>query len=231
MPEPEEGPIESLVDLGKRYYEDPGCKTWKMYRFYEPYLLPLRKDKINILELGVHTGCSLMMWNEYFPHATIAGLDLVPVKRELPPRVHFHCGGQDDLDLLTEISHRHAPEGWDIIIDDASHIGSLTKTSFWHLFRNHLKAGGLYFIEDWGTGFWDDWVDGKIYQEDIPDEPNRFPSHDHGMVGFVKQLVDEAGRNAIHRTSDLPSERRTMFDHMVINPGFAMVQKKKPGDV
>ncbi len=116
-------------------------------------------------------------------------------------------------------------------IDDTSHAGSLTKASFWHLFVNHLKPGGLYFIEDWGTGYWDDWEDGKSYQELASEDPHRFPGHDHGMVGFVKQLVDESGRNAIHRTSALPSERRTMFDHMVLTPGFVMMQKKKLGEV
>jgi hypothetical protein len=50
------------------------------------------------------------------------------------------------------IADNVAPEGFDIIIDDASHIGELTKTAFWHLFDNHLKPNGLYAIEDWGTG-------------------------------------------------------------------------------
>jgi len=91
------------------------------------------------------------------------------------------------------------------------------------------SAGGLYFIEDWGTGYWDNWEDGSSYQERVSEDPKRCLSHDHGMVGFIKQLVDETGRNAIHRTSDLPSERRTMFNHMCINPGFVMVQKKRLG--
>ena len=52
-------------------------------------------------------------------------------------------------------------DGFDIIIDDASHIGELTKATFWHLFDRHLKPGGLYAIEDWGTGYLDDFPDGK----------------------------------------------------------------------
>lgn len=55
--------------------------------------------------------------------------------------------------MLTSIAQEIAPEGFDIIIDDCSHIGELTKVSFWHLFTHHLKPGGIYAIEDWGTGY------------------------------------------------------------------------------
>ena len=48
-----------------------------------------------------------------------------------------------------------------MIINDASHIGQLTRTAFWHLFDNHLKGGGLYTIEDWGIGYLDDFADGE----------------------------------------------------------------------
>ena len=50
-----------------------------------------------------------------------------------------------------------------IIIDDCSHIGEFTALSFWHLFDRHLKPGGLYVIEDWGTGYMRGTPDGKAY--------------------------------------------------------------------
>ena len=65
------------------------------------------------------------------------------------------------------MASKTAPDGFDIIIDDASHIGELTKTSFWHLFDHHLKPGGLYAIEDWGTGYLDDFTDGRKFQPRI----------------------------------------------------------------
>lgn len=218
-----EGP---LTSIGKLYYDDPGCKTWHLYNWYEPYFLPFRDKDVRLLELGVHTGCSLMVWHDFFSRAEIAGLDIRPPKRVLPPRTHFYKGSQDDLALLSNMSKEIAPEGWDIIIDDASHQGSLTKTSFWHLFINHLKPGGYYFIEDWGTGYWDDWEDGKSVQNMKPEAPNHFPSHDYGMVGVIKELVDEAGMDAIRKKSTDPASRLTMFDHMVVNPGFVMVRKR-----
>ena len=220
-----------MIDLGKKYFDGEGCKTWKMYRLYERHLSQLRDLPIKILELGVFSGSSLEVWHEYFPKATVVGLDINPVKREFGSRISFVQGSQDDLALLKETSQKFAPDGWDVIIDDASHLGYYSKKSFWYLFINHLSPGGLYFLEDWGTGYWDDWPDGKKFQDQTEDMvdgkiPNRFISHDYGMVGLVKQLVDEAGRNAIHTLSNQPSERRTYFEHMDITIGFVMIQKK-----
>jgi hypothetical protein len=221
----------TLIDLGKKYFDGDGCKTWKMYRLYERCLSQLRDQPIKILELGVFSGSSLEVWNEYFPNATIVGLDINPVVRDFSSRISFVQGSQDDTKLLKEISEKFAPDGWDVIIDDASHIGYHTKNSFWYLFQNHLKPGALYFIEDWGTGYWEDWSDGKKYEEQTEEMkdgqiPKRFISHDYGMVGLIKQLVDEAGRNAIHTLSNQPSDRRTYFEHMDITIGFVMIQKK-----
>jgi hypothetical protein len=129
-------------------------------------------------------------WAAYFPYGRIAGVDL-----ELPPialdeRVRMYAGNQADTAILSRAAAEVAPDGFDIIIDDCSHIGALAKASFWHLFDHHLKPGTLYVIEDWATGFWPDWPDGRSHVRE-PDGETRMPSHDAGMVEFVKQLVDE----------------------------------------
>lgn len=48
-------------------------------------------------------------------------------------------------------------------------IGVLARASFWHLFDNQLKSGGMYVIEDWGTGYWDKWLDGVSYSSHAKD--------------------------------------------------------------
>ena len=45
----------------------------------------------------------------------------------------------------------------DLVIDDASHMYSLTKTSFETLFPL-LRPGGIYIIEDWAWAHWKDFV-------------------------------------------------------------------------
>jgi hypothetical protein len=73
----------------------------------------------------------------------------------------------------------------------------VVKSLFDAPFRRRLKSGGHYFVEDWKTGYRADWPDGLEcggVQLLAPAEHHifkRIVSHDAGMVGFVKSLVDE----------------------------------------
>ena len=56
------------------------------------------------------------------------------------------------------------------------------------------------------------------------------PSHNHsyGMVGFVKELVDEQGAADITkgRSNNLPT-RESKFENMLITPSIVFVTKKR----
>ena len=131
---------------------------------YDPILSPWADKDVKLLEVGVHKGGSLQLWRDYFPRGTIVGIDLELPEDFFPgERIQLFKGSQADTKFLSEVAMGVAPEGFDIIIDDASHIGELTKTTFWHLFQHHLKPGGLYAIEDWGTGYLEDFPDGKRF--------------------------------------------------------------------
>jgi hypothetical protein len=164
---------------------------------YDPILVPWLDKEIKLLELGVYQGRSLELWRDYFPRAAIAGIDLELPEGFIPgERIQLFKGSQADTQFLSQVATRIAPEGFDVIIDDASHIGELSKTTFWHLFHHHLKPGGLYAIEDWGTGYFDDFPDGKKF-DPKPSTLDPFPCHSHGMVGFIKELVDEQAAGSI----------------------------------
>lgn len=219
---------------------------------YDPILEPWLDKPIVLLELGVYKGGSLLLWHDYFPLATIVGIDInLPKEFEPPDRIHLFEGSQADCPFLSHVANKVAPEGFDIIIDDASHLGKLTEIAFWHLFDNHLKPGGLYVIEDWGTGYWEDWPDGQILNlEDYaswqwkarplwmkianklglktpPISPKTSaPCHSHGMVGFIKQLVDEQGAHDVTRQQlKGTSKRRSKFESLLITPSIVFVKK------
>jgi len=131
---------------------------------YEECFESLTDKEMKLLELGVLHGASLKMWHDYFEKGIIVGLDIKAVNVDDPTgRIRVYQGSQQDTELLDRIAHEQAPEGFDVIIDDCSHIGRLTRTSFWHLFDNYLKPGGIYVIEDYMTGYMNDWPDGKGY--------------------------------------------------------------------
>jgi hypothetical protein len=191
---------------------------------YDRLLAPWIDTEVKLLEIGVHRGGSLKLWRDYFPRGRIVGIDLQLPKNFVPgERIELFQGSQADPGFLSEVATSTAPEGFDIIIDDASHIGELTKTTFWHLFHHHLKPGGLYAIEDWGTGYSDDFPDGRKF-DPKPSILDPFPCHSHGMVGFVKELVDEqcAGSITLGRNEQF---RLSKFESLLITPGVVFVTK------
>lgn len=230
-------------------------------RRYEEYLRPLLDKEVRLLELGVYKGGSLFLWRDYLERGVIVGLDLNPVKLDDPSgRIRVYQGMQQDRALLDRIANENAPEGFDVIIDDCSHIGELTRISFWHLFDNHLKPGGLYVIEDWSASYWDTFFDGAPFryvpklkfnpilfrmrsmiahaQRSLPAlnpllraaklllNRKQFRSHNYGLVGFVKELVDECGMADItHVDRGTPPYRPSKFKEMRISPGQVFIVK------
>jgi SAM-dependent methyltransferase len=230
-------------------------------RNYEEYFQPLIDEQVKLLELGILKGGSLLLWRDYFAKGVVVGLDLNPVSiPDESGRIRLYQGQQQDTGLLDRIAKENAPEGFDIIIDDCSHIGELTRISFWHLFEHHLKPGGIYVIEDWATGYWDSFFDGVAFsyrpklgfstvafgirsklahlQRSAPVlnsilrhvkrlfNRNQFRSHGYGLVGFVKELVDECGMADITR-EDLgtPPYRASKFKEMRVSPGQVFIVK------
>jgi SAM-dependent methyltransferase len=230
-----------LIDIASHHETDKGLSGY--LEAYATHFEPIRDRPVKLLELGIFRGHSLLLWQEYFPAGLIAGLDIDPVSLPGPgSRIRMYQGSQADCPLLDRVRLECAPEGFDVIIDDASHVGSLTKVSFWHLFRRHLKPGGLYVIEDWGTGYWESWADGARYRGSVAEPGSdagapgvgkpaeaglpEFHSHAFGMVGFVKELVDECGVGDItHPRFGIPPARSSSIAHITIRPGQVFVRK------
>jgi SAM-dependent methyltransferase len=224
---------------------------------YECHFSNLRNMPVKILELGVFHGGSLLMWQEYFSKGLVVGLDLQPNPlTEMPEQVRFYRGSQDDAIFLDRVARECAPDGFDIVIDDASHIGTLSRASFRNLFEKHLKPGGIYVIEDWGTGYWGSWPDGSVYdmshkkcvEKKTPflyrllkhskvfqypltahrDTDPNFQAHNFGMVGFLKELVDEVAWQDItfpDRGNSNLLRRTSMISKMTVYCGQVFLEK------
>lgn len=197
----------SLSALADRHYT-PGEFTRKSdsyLREYERILEPIRHQPLRILELGVFSGASLLLWRDYLPNATIIGLDIgsMPALIDGQERIHFIQASQDDVSALDRAASI-AGGPFDLIVDDASHIGYLTKRSFNYLFRTWLRVGGTYVIEDFGTGYLPDYPDGSPFvpppMGDAQPDTKVFASHHHGMAGVVKQLIDHMMQGLITQT-------------------------------
>ncbi len=209
-------------------------------RVYERHFSPLRQKAVTLLEIGIYRGGSLLLWRDYFSKGKIIGLDLHPVTLDDPSgRVITYQGDQQDTVLLDRVAAEQAPSGFDIIIDDGSHLGEITRKTFVHLFPRHLRTDGLYVIEDWGAGYWPDFPDGRAFSEStaglgsLPPTgqgeggPRRFPCHQWGLAGFVHQLVDEVAMNDITlQGRGVGSFRHSWIKEMCLTHGQAVIRKE-----
>lgn len=217
----------TLEDIAQRHYspDDPSLKGAGYLRAYTRLLEPRRQENLAILELGVSTGASLLCWHDYLPNATIVGIDLAPPPARLAgtDRVHVLRGDQSDADVLDEAA-RIAGRPFDLIVDDASHFGHLTKRSLHYLFPRLLAPGGWYVIEDFGTGFLPHYADGTTYTApdwtDAQPDTREYRSSQFGMVGIVKQLIDLMMQEVAIGTRPYLS-----IERLLIEPNIVFIEK------
>ena len=165
--------------LARLYHTDKWGVHWYT-QHYQRYFAPLRQQRIQLLEIGVggyddsaQGGSSLRMWKAFFPKARIVGIDLHDKTHMSEPRIEIRQCDQTDAEKLRQINAEYG--GFDIIIDDGSHLNEHVIKTFGILFPL-LRQGGIYSIEDTQTSYWPSWGGGI----DNPDS----------MINFVKRLVD-----------------------------------------
>lgn len=136
---------------------------WRGYdRVYTKYLSHKQHQRLNILEIGFLRGYGVLAWQRYFKQSRIYSVD-IQMPRHLLAEYLSQCAMYNVCK-----SHLHEfdstdPAGWlavrkdwfDVIIDDGHHHPDnqiQTLDCAW----NHLKSGGLYFIEDISRRYGDD---------------------------------------------------------------------------
>ena len=115
--------------------------------FYERHFEPHRA-LASVLELGVMTGGSLLLWQEYFDNVWLTGIDLragfnqeLPFQNQLAARFHWGVDSTDSAQVpVLHKTHQ-------FVIDDGAHdLKSQVQTlkNYWQF----VRPGGTYFIED-----------------------------------------------------------------------------------
>ena len=95
---------------------DKGPQDHNFTEIYDHILFPMRDEEIRILEIGVADGGSLLMWQDYFPKATIDGIDIKNKKKFENDRVKTHIGDQADRGALSKVIEA-AGSDFDFILD------------------------------------------------------------------------------------------------------------------
>jgi len=113
--------------------------------FYYEYFKNIKDKKLNILELGILQGKSLLTLRDYFVNSNIYGIDIEKNSIiDYGPRINTYLCSQFDEEKLNEL---FKDINFDIIIDDGSHMTMHQLKSLGILFKK-LNAKGLYICED-----------------------------------------------------------------------------------
>ena len=171
--------MSSAQPLRALYREHEGKLAHKYSLYLDVYdrvLAPYRDRPIVMLEVGVQNGGSLELWAKYFGAArALIGCDANPACAALAfgdPRIELLIGPINSPPVYRAIASR-API--DVFIDDGSHHSRDIVNSFCNYFQ-HVKAGGIYIVEDLHCGYFPDWGGGLAEAA--------------GAMGFLKLLVD-----------------------------------------
>lgn len=146
-----------LTTLGKKYGTDKATRHHFTDKVYNVLFGEKKDSPIHILEIGAgKVGGSHKMWKDWFTQGEVYCMDpfFLPdqevTAEELANRgIHIIQGNQ----LSRADLHRAGklpPEGYDFIIDDASHMPDAVQLSLGVLFP-YLKSNGIYVVEDIDT--------------------------------------------------------------------------------
>lgn len=150
-----------LCEIGRQYDTDKSAfrNNVTKYRHCHPYSLfydslfsRRRHDKLNIAEIGLLHGSSVLMWRDYFLNANIYCLEYYDeLIRNFKNNFNTDRIHLSTIDVTNNINIKEAfnniNEQFDIIIDDSTHQFEDQIRIIENAYK-HLKPGGLFIIEN-----------------------------------------------------------------------------------
>jgi len=134
---------------------------------YQNLLIDKKNTAQNILEIGICDGGSIKLWHDFFPLATIHGVDIIGdhmIWNELKDKPYFKIYASTDGYDPEFVEREFANKKFDMILDDGPHTLE-SMLSFIELYADLITDDGLLMIEDIQS--WD-WI------EDLKD---KVPEH------------------------------------------------------
>lgn len=143
-----------LMDFFNKHKEGPGIDKWVHYfPIYEEHFgrFCQGKGNLSMAEIGVQSGGSLLMWRHAFGKKLqlMLGLDIdnnTKAWEKLGSNIKIEIGNQGDAEFLRSVKTKY-PGGFDILLDDGSHLPEHQFTTFVHLW-SAIRPGGVLMIED-----------------------------------------------------------------------------------
>jgi len=151
-----------LCELGRMYDTDKSSQRANVTntRHCHPYTLfynslfeTKREEQLNIAELGILEGGSLLMWRDYFPNSTIHGFDFnvdflnkFKSKYNDKTRIILNQINVKDGNNIKNVFYNIGKQ-FDVIIEDTTHQFEDQIRVIQNIYP-YLKPGGILIIED-----------------------------------------------------------------------------------
>ena len=143
--------INRLDELAEKHGTDKGPSGHGYTTVYFDRLSHLTPRRFKMLEIGVLTGASMRMWEEFFPLAEIRGIDIDPACAAL-------ASGRVSIDIVDQGSradmqaYAEREDSFELVVDDGGHRMYQQILAFEVLFPA-LLPGGMYIVEDTHTSY------------------------------------------------------------------------------
>src|SRR5450432_150132 len=193
-----------LRDYFDRITQGPG--VWKWLHYFEIYHRHLAKyigRDITLVEVGVYSGGSMPMWQEYFgPGCRVHGIDIQPeCKAYENDRTKIHIGDQSDRDFWRRF--RDDVPSVDILIDDGGHMPDQQIVTLEEMLP-HINPGGTYICED------------------IHGIHNAFAAYVHSLAGNLNALIPYS---TTAESKGRPTDFQTAIHSVHLYPFVAVIEK------
>ena len=153
--------VSELCEIGKKYHTDKSsqrnnvtdCRHCQSYTLFYEGLFKNKKDEpLNIAELGILDGGSLLMWKEYFTNSEIYGFECnIELINNFKQNFNNDRINIFNIDVTNEYSIENAFSEvnilYDIIIEDTTHQFDDQIRVIENTYK-YLKPGGILIIED-----------------------------------------------------------------------------------
>jgi len=119
---------------------------------YEKLFSQYKNKRINLLEIGIQYGGSILLWQDYFKHSNLYFIDNVDIMDDnVKKHIDYKRCKIYKMDAYTNISKnilkKDNPDNFDIIIDDGPHTKE-SQSLFIKKYFNLLNDNGIMIIED-----------------------------------------------------------------------------------
>jgi hypothetical protein len=140
---------------------------------YQKLLIKKKETAKHVLEVGIFTGGSIKLWNDYFTNATIYGLDIIHIddvwngiKNNEKIILHTSIDAYNLDFFITNFLNKNIK--CDFMLDDGPHTLE-SMQQFIKLYSNIMTDDGILIIED--VQSWD-WID--ILKNEVPNHLKQY---------------------------------------------------------